>query len=581
MNFKMMKKQIFSVLLAGVVTLGFTSCAAPSTDNTSAPSGTNESSKANDVKDNGKPVELKMLSLPSNTSGLIEGWWANELKKSINVTIDLLPSGDQGEQKLQALMASGELPDLVVFKDYKQVENAVVGDMLLAYDDYKDLLPDVYANAENALKYAADNLSNGQGKAFTVGTSVKNTMEIRGNKEPWLRYDLYKQLGSPKINDLHDYLPVLKKMQELEPKNADGQKVYGLSIWKDWDRAYMAMVGFAGKFSGVEYAGEGALAEIDHANNRKISSIVDEDSFYLEFVNFCYKANQMGLLDPDSMTQRFDDAIGKVGSGRVLMALGDWGTGDFGTTEVQNKGIGFMPVFTENNPTVTEGIEPVGRTWTISVGKSTKNPEAAMKFVNHFFSFDGAMLQANGPKGVMWDVDENKKPFITKEGYEYMNNPDKELPGGKSFGKGYLITAVGLNGTTIHPEYGVPIGNAYWEKPDYAPADTKLKDMWQEDYKAEDSVDYLTKRGDKNGLVPFPFIAQPIYTDEIEQISSRVGDVIKTISWKMVYAKNDAEYESLKKEMIEKSEGMGINKFVDWYTAEYTKALEFGAKYVD
>ena len=79
-------------------------------------------------------VTLKVFSMPSNTSGVKEGWWADILKEKAGVQLEILPSGDEGEQKLQALMASGELPDIVIFKDNKQVVNAVAGHMLLAYD---------------------------------------------------------------------------------------------------------------------------------------------------------------------------------------------------------------------------------------------------------------------------------------------------------------------------------------------------------------------------------------------------------------------------------------------------------------
>ena len=120
-------------------------------------------------------------------------------------------------------------------------------------------------------------------------------METRGDKEPWLRYDLYKQIGSPEITSLNDYLSVLQQMQEIEPANADGQKVYGLSIWKDWDRTFMCLAMFAGKFSGVEMI-EGTLVEIDYnVNPPKVRSILDEDSLYLKFIDFLYQANQMGL----------------------------------------------------------------------------------------------------------------------------------------------------------------------------------------------------------------------------------------------------------------------------------------------
>ena len=61
-------------------------------------------------------VTLQVFSMPANKSGLMEGyWWTDILEEQVGVKLELLPSGDQGEQKLQALMASGELPDIVVF----------------------------------------------------------------------------------------------------------------------------------------------------------------------------------------------------------------------------------------------------------------------------------------------------------------------------------------------------------------------------------------------------------------------------------------------------------------------------------
>lgn len=580
-----MYSRLFALMLTGVMLTGsLTACGGGEKVDSEGTSGTKteesaENDNTADVAEDEEIVKLQMLSLPSNSSGVIEGWWAEEVKRQVGVSIELLPCGDQGDQKLQALMASGELPDIVCFKDYKQVENAVAGDMLLAYDDYKELLPDLYANAAMPLKYAAEKLSCGQGKSYTVGTDAKLDMETRGDKEPWLRYDLYKQLGSPEITSLHGYLDVLKQMQELEPTNEDGQKVYGLSVWKDWDRTFMCNAMFAGKFTGVEMI-EGTLVEINYnTETPEVRSILDEDSLYLEFIDFLYQANQMGLLDPDSVTQRFDDAVSKMGAGRVLMGLGNWGVGDFATRERQEEGIGHMPVFIKDSYTVTEGLQPVGRNWTVSVSKACKNPEAAMRFINYMFSFDGAMLQRNGPKGIMWDVDENGNPYVTEEGYEYMQDGEKELPEGNSFYSGCPQTWASLHITTKNPDLNnTPIGSSFWEKKEYAPADTKLVDMWQEDFDAVDSIDYLTKN---DLLKPFQFVAYPMLTDEMEQLAARVGEVVITNSWKMAFAKDDAEYEALKKSMIEKAEGMGSNDFVAWYAEEYDKALAEASNYLE
>ena len=47
---------------------------------------------------------------------------------------------------------------------------------------------------------------------------------------PYLRWDLYAQLGYPKIDTIEDLLPILKQMQELSPTNEDGEPVYAFSF---------------------------------------------------------------------------------------------------------------------------------------------------------------------------------------------------------------------------------------------------------------------------------------------------------------------------------------------------------------
>jgi len=41
-------------------------------------------------------------------------------------------------------------------------------------------------------------------------------------------------------------------MQDLEPKNKDGQKVYGLSLWTDWDSIQMLLASQPSNLIGVD-----------------------------------------------------------------------------------------------------------------------------------------------------------------------------------------------------------------------------------------------------------------------------------------------------------------------------------------
>lgn len=571
----MRAKKVWAVLLAmGLAVTSLAGCQGNGGTQETAQAG---GEAADSGETDGEVVTLKVFSMPSNTSGLKTGWWADILREEVGVQLEILPSGNEGEQKLQALMASGELPDIVVFEDNKAVVNAVAGDMLLAYDNYKELLPDLYQNAEKSLRYYADNVSNGQGKAYSVGTRIQEDIETKGtlNWGPYLRYDLYKQIGAPEVRTSDDYLDILRQMQEIYPVNEDGQKVYGFSLWKDWDNRRMALGDLLGNINGISYDICGDFQELNVETN-ELTSILDDDSWYLKTLKLYFDANQLGLLDPDSMTQRFDDATGKAGAGRTLFSWWGWATGGFDTVERQNEGIGFMPVEAENVKILHQGTKPIGQNWSVSVSKATKYPEKAMEFVNFFYSEEGLMQLHNGPKGVTWDVGEDGKPYVTEEGYEYYQDSTKELPGGSTIPESQnFINVFPLNETEM-TSYGVPLGYKYWEKPEYAPADTKLQDEWQADYGAEDQIDYLTQH---DGIAVAPFAPIAPIPDDLEQIAGRVGDVIKTCSWQMVMAKDEAEYERLKAEMKEKAEGMGMQEVNDWYAQEFETAYEFGSQY--
>lgn len=96
-------KVIATVLAAGLLMNSLAGCgqAAKTKESSNTETTVQEQRTEEDI------VTLKVFSMPSNTSGVKEGWWADILKEKAGVQLEILPSGDEGEQKLQALMASG------------------------------------------------------------------------------------------------------------------------------------------------------------------------------------------------------------------------------------------------------------------------------------------------------------------------------------------------------------------------------------------------------------------------------------------------------------------------------------------
>jgi putative aldouronate transport system substrate-binding protein len=67
--------------------------------------------------------------------------------------------------------------------------------------------------------------------------------------------------------------------------------------------------------------------------------------------------------------------------------------------------------------------------------------------------------------------------------------------------------------------------------------------------------------------------------DDIKVIQSKMGDVVKLNSWKMIYAKDDTEFNQIKQEMIDKCKALGSDIEFAWEKSQLASALKKAAKY--
>lgn len=95
----------------------------------------------------------------------------------------------------------------------------------------------------------------------------------------------------------------------------------------------------------------------------------NEENVYWQTAKMYFKANQMGLLDPETYTQKNEDYSRKIGEGQILFSSMEWDFDASKCDEAKMKGIA--------------------------------------RLLNFVCSEDGARTIMNGPKGVTWDYDEN------------------------------------------------------------------------------------------------------------------------------------------------------------------------------
>lgn len=66
-----------------------------------------------------------------------------------------------------------------------------------------------------------------------------------------------------------------------------------------------------------------------------------------------------------------------------------------------------------------------------------------------------------------------------------------------------------------------------------------------------------------------------VISDELEQKRGQVAQVIRQFSWKMIYAKNEAEFNKLRQEMLDKAKGLGYDEVLAWNVEQNKKVFGY------
>ncbi|WP_040952992.1 ABC transporter substrate-binding protein [Gorillibacterium massiliense] len=531
-------------------------------------------------------VTLQVFSTLANYAGEQPGWFAKLVKDKFNIKLNIIQGSND---RVATQMASGSLGDLVVGMGGKNYTDSIKAGLVL--DWTKNGLLDKYG--KNMQKYAAQALEANR-KQYGNDTAIYGIGNGVGNGDgpsegatmtfgPYLRWDLYQKLGSPGIKTLDDYLPILKQMQELQPTSESGKKTYGFSLWSDWDGDFSTLAKVTAQFYGYAEtdgfnSGDLVLVKADEA---KYQPILDENSYYMKGLKFYFDANQMGLLDPDSLTQKFGDVSNKIKDGQVLFAQFPWLTNVYNTPNHTAEGKGFALVPFSEEQIYSNGFNPYGSGWIWSIGAKTKYPERVMAFLDWMYSPEGVEEGFYGQKGMAWDVDASGKPTLTELGQQTMYNQDTPVPdqygggiwsdGAGNFGK---LNNVTLALSSINPETSEPYDFNLWNSTLTRNPDPVTK-SWREAMGVLTDKEWFVKHNQVAIAKPF-FNGQAPAEEpaDIKLKHSQVGKVIKEFSWKMMLAKNQAEFDSLKQQMIKKAKGLGYDDVINW-ELEQTKNTVF------
>ncbi|OZB97892.1 extracellular solute-binding protein [Paenibacillus sp. XY044] len=472
--------------------------------------------------------------------GDVASQWIQDNKK-INVTA--VNSGGNAAQKLNTMIASKELPDVIWMERGADVERLRAAGMLVPYDDYLDKYP-------NLKKWAGDStlnmLRSSDGKLYQFPNWY--TSQPAGNAGYLMNSKVYKELGSPKLettDDLYNYLKSVKakypNMVPFEPDLAkDGQ---GLDI----------LYGAFGEDHPPVYLKERAVP-VDN----KLTSIF-QDPVYREAMQFASKLFREKLMAQDALTQTKDQILEKAYNGRIAIAAGASPTeyGSKGDVELKKKDptAGYEMIWPvhkdglDKNKIWTGTYNQLG--WNVAViTKSAKDPEKIFAFLDWLTGEEGSRVIMWGPEGVLWQgTDEEGYPVFTDT---YTNDIQKRSD--------IMDATVNLqwNGNTVYIdkskmkfEKTLPPEKQNWE------SRYQSEITWKTQYNATAFVN----------LSPMPDTEEGIIQQSVDEIFSESRA-------KALYAKSDDEVLAILDQAQKDALAVGYDKLLEYKTQKWQENLK-------
>lgn len=545
-------KKMLSVLLAGSMVVGSTSMLTGC--------GTKKSGV----------IKLDVYSQLANTQGMQTGWGADVLKEKFNVELNIIPDAD-GVYQTRA--QNGDLGDIVIWgSDSKDYVDAVKNNLLLDWNE-DDLLTDcgpyIKKHMSDALKKNSGltkTITNGAkdttyGIAHSVATSSKNHDSFFYTWDT--RWDLYKKLGYPKIKDLDDFKNMLVKMHDICPKDDNGNPTYAVSLWSDWDDGMVMYV----KSTVTAYYGYDEMGiGLYDPQTGKFHDALEENGPYLQMLKFYNDLYREGLVDPDSMTQTYDQMSAKVKSGGVLFSIFNYsGSLGYNTNAHLKAGKYMYCMKPDEAKPIVYGMNTQGGDRITTIGAKTEYPDLCMEIINYFATPEGFMTYKYGPKGETWDYDKDGNTYFTELGKKTHADGKTKMEKHKgSFQDGQIQAAFDTwaNDADNPDSNGETYNSDNW-KSNVTTPEYKIQQDWVDKTGCKNLNEYMEKGGNYV-VAPATSYSASAKDDELKTTWSQVTTSIKENSWNAIYAKTDAEFNKFVQKMKKDTAAYGYDKCIKW-----------------
>nr|HML46433.1 extracellular solute-binding protein [Clostridia bacterium] len=358
-----------------------------------------------------KPITLRLFGIRAAIQGDWEKmvyWTTMEEKTGIHWEFDLVAQDAAAERK-SVLLGSGDYPDVFFgasLNEDELINYGTQGVLIPLQDLIAQYMPNLTAFHETYPEYRTLATS-ADGNIYSL-LNVSNVPRDVASGKLWVNVDWLKALNLSVPTTLDEYHDVLKAFKEGDP-NGNGQAdEIPLAFTKNTINEYRICILPA---LGIVTSNGNTSLYIDE--NDRAQYVFTTDA-YKEYLAFTKKLYEEGLLDPESFTQTDAQMTAKgnqtlIGSfGRLASYLVD--TSDhfsfYQAIPPMTSALNGVQIWNKNTP---------GNGGVYAVTNLCKYPEAAMRWADYFFSFEGGAFRSQGPEGMGWAYDDGSRTLWSKK----------------------------------------------------------------------------------------------------------------------------------------------------------------------
>ena len=502
-------------------------------------------------EDSGKPPVYDTKEKVDFTVYWNYNWWpleknfedtevGKELGRIMNCRLTYLkPDGDPKE-KLNIMLASDDLPDVIVMDRDANYQKLISAGKLVALDDYIAKYPGYRTRVDAS----TINFAKVEGKAYSLLNWPTTSKHPTGNGGWMVNEKIYKEMGAPEIKNLEDVYNYLVKVKEKNIK-INGKDVVPLQMEVD---QFLGLWFIYFSCGGVGTISNEDLVYVNRDKNQL--KFVFTDPRLEQALLFANKLWNADLINKDYFVETSQQKDDKRNSGRLAVYTGSnvvneardgkqaWQATDKDASYVVVEppaGPGMEQKDVRNNIFSRLGWN------SICITRKAKNPERIFQVFDYIASDEGQLLTFHGPKGVLWvELDEKGYPIIKKNRSDLSDEERKVLAAER---------------------YSLP-GMSEWVDLSKVAADNRRP------LEQRDPVIQAQAKITWNHSVDITEF-QGIFTDPTTDegiIHQKCKDLVKKMLPKIIMAKDEAEARKLIKETADQAYKIGFEKVENYKT---------------